>query len=263
MTRTAMILAAGLGTRLRPLTDTMPKALVPYHGTPMIQGLMLKLKNAGFTRVVVNLHHFADMLEDFVRSHDGFGLDEVLFSDERDLLLDTGGGIRHAYLSGLFGDGPVLVHNVDIISNIGLRQFYDKAHDSTETVAGLLVSKRDSSRHLLSDVTGRLRGWEYPAKTLYKGTGPASRVAADTPEKAGLDSGLQAYAFSGIHYLTPAALRLMKAWPDRFSIIDFYLEIADRNNVHCLEAPDGTVITDIGKPDQLRGLSVDLDSPVR
>ena len=260
MTRTAMILAAGLGTRLKPLTDTMPKALVPYHGTPMIQSLMLKLKAGGFTRVVINLHHFADMLEDFVRSHDGFGLDEVLFSDERELLLDTGGGIRHAYLSGLFGDGPVLVHNVDIISDIDLRDFYDRLSDCPDygagqgSVAGLLVSSRQSSRHLLTDSHGRLRGWEHPAKTLYKGIGPDSHEATDTPEKARLSPELQPWAFSGIHYLTPAALGLMRDWPARFSIIDFYLDIAGDNTVRCIPAPEGTLITDIGKPGQLNAV---------
>ena len=86
--QTAMILAAGLGTRLRPMTDKMPKALVPFEGVPMIQRLMLRLRDAGFTRVIINVHHFADMLEDFVRSHGGFGMD-VAFSDERDLLRDT------------------------------------------------------------------------------------------------------------------------------------------------------------------------------
>lgn len=89
MMKTAMILAAGLGTRLKPLTDRMPKALVPYEGVPLIERLMLRLREAGFTRTVINVHHFADMLEDFIRSRDGFGLD-VAFSDERDLLRDTG-----------------------------------------------------------------------------------------------------------------------------------------------------------------------------
>lgn len=242
--RTAMILAAGLGTRLKPLTDSMPKALVPYRGTPMIQRLMLRLREAGFTRAVINVHHFADMLEDFVRSHDGFGLD-VAFSDERDLLRDTGGGIRHAVMSGLLGEGPVLVHNVDIIaSGIDLQALYPQG--STDTDAGnhdaatLLVSSRTSSRYLLTDSTGLLRGWTYPGKGLFKGT---------TPEAA---EALQPHAFSGIHVLTPAALELLRSWPEVFSIIDFYLEISPPHPVRCIQAPAGAVITDIGKPGQLR-----------
>ena len=202
-TATAMILAAGLGTRLKPLTDTMPKALVPNEGVPMIQRLMLQLKKAGFTRAVINVHHFADMLEEFVRSHDGFGLD-VAFSDERDLLRDTGGGIRHAVMSGLLGEEPVLVHNVDIItSGIDLGAFCRQdpgGPDAAPPAASLLVSGRSSSRYLLTDSEGLLRGWMYPAKGLFKGT---------TPEAAAT---LQPHAFSGIHLLTPAALQLLRPW---------------------------------------------------
>ena len=238
-TATAMILAAGLGTRLKPLTDTMPKALVPYEGVPMIQRLMLQLKKAGFTRAVINVHHFADMLEEFVRSHDGFGLD-VAFSDERDLLRDTGGGIRHAVMSGLLGEEPVLVHNVDIItSGIDCRQA-PGGPDAAPAAASLLVSGRSSSRYLLTDSEGLLRGWMYPAKGLFKGT---------TPEAAAT---LQPHAFSGIHLLTPAALQLLRPWPEAFSIIDFYLSIAASHPVRCVDAPAGAVITDIGKLAQLR-----------
>lgn len=161
MMKTAMILAAGLGTRLKPLTDRMPKALVPYEGVPLIERLMLRLREAGFTRTVINVHHFADMLEDFIRSRDGFGLD-VAFSDERDLLRDTGGGIRHAFMSGLIGQEPVLVHNVDIItSGIDLDRFYRylgafnaAATGSATPAATLLVNGRTSSRYLLADSDG-------------------------------------------------------------------------------------------------------------
>lgn len=164
--RTAMILAAGLGTRLRPLTDRMPKALVPFEGVPMIQRLMVRLREAGFTRAVINVHHFADMLEDFVRSHGGFGL-EVEFSDERDLLRDTGGGIRHAVMSGLIGDEPVLVHNVDIVtSGIDLGRFFRETSGIPD--ASLLVSDRRASRYLLADSDGMLRGWVHPAKGISK-----------------------------------------------------------------------------------------------
>lgn len=204
---TAMILAAGLGTRLKPLTDTMPKALVPYEGVPMIQRLMLHLKKVGFTRAVINVHHFADMLEEFVRSHDGFGLD-VAFSDERGLLRDTGGGIRHAVMSGLLGEEPVLVHNVDIItSGIDLGAFCRQAPggpDAAPAAASLLVSGRSSSRYLLTDSEGLLRGWMYPAKGLFKGT---------TPEAAAT---LQPHAFSGIHLLTPAACSCCGPGPRHF-----------------------------------------------
>ncbi len=250
---TAMILAAGLGTRLRPLTDTMPKALVPYNGVPMIERLILRLKAAGFSRLVINVHHFADMLEDFVRSMDCFGLD-IAFSDERDLLRDTGGGIRHAWLSGLLGDGPVLIHNVDIItSGIDLNAFYAHAAADSPAAATLLVSDRTSSRYLLAGSDGLLRGWIYPAKGMFKGIGPDASVPTGHP--APLDPHsipeLTPSAFSGIHIITPEAMRLMSDWPKKFSIIDFYLHIAAGHPVRCTDAPAGAVITDIGKLSRL------------
>lgn len=246
--RTAMILAAGLGTRLRPLTDRMPKALVPFEGVPMIQRLMVRLREAGFTRAVINVHHFADMLEDFVRSHGGFGL-EVEFSDERDLLRDTGGGIRHAVMSGLIGDEPVLVHNVDIITTgVSLSQFYSQACRGTAD-ATLLVSGRQSSRYLLTDSDGLLQGWINPAKGLLKGTGPAASTPVQHPIPTDPCSipGRTPVAFSGIHVLNPAALQLLRSWPEVFSIIDFYLTIAATHPVHCISAPPDAAITDIGK----------------
>lgn len=245
--RTAMILAAGLGTRLRPLTDWMPKALVPFEGVPMIQRLMVRLREAGFTRAVINVHHFADMLEDFVRSHGGFGL-EVEFSDERDLLRDTGGGIRHAVMSGLIGDKPVLVHNVDIVtSGIDLGRFFRETSGIPD--ASLLVSDRRASRYLLADSDGMLRGWVHPAKGIFKSTGSASRTPVQGPVPADPYAipGCTPLAFSGIHILTPAALQLLRSWPEAFSIIDFYLTIAATHPVHCISAPPDAAITDIGK----------------
>ena len=236
-----MILAAGLGTRLRPLTDTMPKALVPYNGVPMIESLILRLKAAGFSRLVINVHHFADMLEDFVRSRDCFGMD-IAFSDERDLLRDTGGGIRHAWLSGLLGDGPVLIHNVDIITSA-----------DSPAAATLLVSDRTSSRYLLAGSDGLLRGWIYSAKGMLKGIGPDASVPTGHPATLDPHSipGLTPSAFSGIHIITPEAMRLMSDWPEKFSIIDFYLHIAAGHPVRCTDAPAGAVITDIGKLSRL------------
>lgn len=253
--RTAMILAAGLGTRLRPLTDRMPKALVPFEGVPMIQRLMVRLREAGFTRAVINVHHFADMLEDFVRSHGGFGL-EVEFSDERDLLRDTGGGIRHAVMSGLIGDEPVLVHNVDIITEgIDPGAFFNKVADNAKNpAAALLVSDRRTSRYLLADSDGMLRGWIHPAKGIFKSTGSASRTPVQGPAPADPHAmpGCTPLAFSGIHILTPTALQLLRPWPEIFSVIDFYLDIAEEHPVCCISAPPDAVITDIGKLSELR-----------
>ena len=179
---------------------------------------------------------------------------DVAFSDERDLLRDTGGGIRHAVMSGLIGDVPVLVHNVDIItSGIDPGCFFREAtgcnrpfplHPGEIPAATLLVSDRNSSRYLLTDTEGMLKGWVYPAKGAIKGIGSA----ASTPTECDLTRA----AFSGIHVLNPAALQLLRSWPEVFSIIDFYLTIAATHPVRCVKAPAGAVITDIGKLSELR-----------
>ena len=149
-----MIFAAGLGTRLRPLTDTMPKALVRVGGEPLLWHVIMNLKAGGFERIVVNVHHFADQIIDYLKANSNFGLD-IRISDESNQLLDTGGGIRKA--APLFDpSSPILIHNVDILSNTNLAKLYDSAanHDAT-----LLVSKRETSRYLIFDDEMRLREW--------------------------------------------------------------------------------------------------------
>ena len=144
-----MIFAAGLGTRLKPLTDHTPKALVKVNGRPMLEHIILKLKASGFTEIVVNIHHFGEQIIDFLQANGNFGLN-IHISDERDQLLDTGGGIKKA--SAFFqGNEPFLVHNVDILSNTDLRNLY-LHHLKEGSDATLLVSQRATSRYLLFDV---------------------------------------------------------------------------------------------------------------
>lgn len=200
----AMIFAAGLGTRLRPLTDTMPKALVPVGGKPLLLRVVEKLKDAGLDDLVINVHHFADMIEDYVRANGNFGV-RVAFSDERDLLRDTGGGILHArnlllgdkapdvsdssYAKSEAADGFFLVHNVDIISNLDIGWFCSQARP--DALAVLLVSERQSSRYLLFDDGMRLVGWTNVR------TGEVKSPYRD------LDvSKCHRYAFSGIHLVS-------------------------------------------------------------
>lgn len=152
----AMIFAAGLGTRLRPLTDRMPKALVPVAGKPMLERVILKLKEAGFTDLTVNIHHFGEQIVDFLEARHHFGVD-IHISDERDLLLDTGGGIRKAR-PWLDGDEPFLVHNADIWSDVDLQALY-RRHVQSQAEATLLVSRRQTSRYLLLDDDNCLQGW--------------------------------------------------------------------------------------------------------
>ena len=135
----ALIFAAGRGNRLKPLTDTTPKALVPVDGKPMLEHVILKLKAAGFDRIAINIHHLGQQIIDFLRANDNFGV-EIYLSDEREYLLDTGGGIKHAE-PFLNGNEPFLVHNVDIFSNVDLQRLYQH-HIENKALATLLVSQR-------------------------------------------------------------------------------------------------------------------------
>ncbi len=228
----AMIFAAGLGTRLKPLTDRMPKALVPVGGKPLLAYQLEKLRLAGFKEVVVNVHHFASQIENYVADHD-FGL-RVLISDERDELLDTGGGLRKAYAL-LGGDEPLLTHNVDILSNADLARFARGYAGETT----LLVSDRPTNRYLLFDDDCRLVGW------TNLGTG---EVRSPFPS---LDPArCHRWAFSGIQVVAPSLFTQMKAWPRRFSIIDFYLAVCDRVVVRACPDPQLRLL-DVGKQDTL------------
>ena len=140
----AMIFAAGLGTRLRPLTDHCPKALVPVAGRPMLEHVIQRLRNAGFNDLIINIHHQGEQIIEYLKKHP-FPKTTIRISDERDILLDTGGGIKHA-APFLNGDEPFLVHNVDIFSNIDLKELYNR-HLESKALATLLVSKRKTSRY--------------------------------------------------------------------------------------------------------------------
>ena len=235
----AMIFAAGLGSRLKPLTDTMPKALVPVAGCPMLQHVILKLKASGFTEIVINIHHFGEQIIDFLKTNNDFGL-TIHISDERDRLLDTGGGIRKARLFFENSGEPFLVHNVDILSDMNLKELYD-FHMQSGSVATLLASRRTTSRYLLFDTERKLRGW------INKDTGQVK------PEGFHYDESLyREYAFSGIHVFSPAVFRLMEAprWEGKFSIMDFYLATCGQTDYSGYLAEKLELI-DIGKPETL------------
>jgi NDP-sugar pyrophosphorylase family protein len=235
--RKAMILAAGLGTRLKPLTDNMPKALVPIGGKPVLEHLIIKLKLSGFTQMVINVHHFADRIIDFLNENHNFGID-IFVSDERDRLLDTGGGLKQAARL-LQGNDPVLVHNVDIVSNVNLDEMYGK-HECNNALATLLVSNRESSRCLLFNAGGHLCGWQN------KATGELKWSNAKFPFNE-----CKAYSFGGIHVVSPELFNFFDGWDDKFSIIDFYLALAQTQNI-CFYAPQGLQIIDIGKKETLQ-----------
>lgn len=236
----AMIFAAGIGSRLKPITDTMPKALVPVGGVPMLQRTLLRLKEAGFTDVTINIHHFGQQIIDFLQQNDNFGLD-IHISDERDGLLDTGGGILKAR-PFLEGDEPFLVHNVDILSNIDLRQVYD-SHVQSGADATLLVSDRTTTRKLLFDKEMRMQGW------LNHSTGEV------LPEDfVWMPEQHRELAFEGIHVISPTLFKYMgegTQWQGKFSIIPFYLSVCKQLHLRGYELKDITWF-DIGKPETLQ-----------
>jgi NDP-sugar pyrophosphorylase family protein len=227
----AMIFAAGLGTRLKPLTDTLPKALVPIAGKPLLEHVILKLKAAGFDEIIVNIHHFPDQIIDFLKANDNFGI-RIEVSDERDQLLDTGGGIRK--VASFFDDGkPFLVHNVDILSNLDLKELYNQ-HLRTNSLATLVVSERDTFRYLLFDDNLRLNGW------INEKTGETKPAGLSKPEL------YNKLAFSGIQVLSPQVFDLMKELEPKFTIMDFYLSNAPTQLISGFIPADYKML-DVGK----------------
>lgn len=239
----ALIFAAGLGTRLKPLTDNTPKALIPIGGKPMLEHVILKLKASGFNEIVVNIHHHGQKIIDYLERMNNFGLN-IHISDERDCLLDTGGGIKHAR-KFLDGNEPFLVHNADILSNVDLKELYlhhIRPHESPGAAprcATLLVSRRESSRCLLFDKENQLHGW------LNRETGEVK-----SPVPNFLPSMYNGYAFSGIHVISPEVFKWMNKWEGKFSIIDFYLAICAKTNIRAYPM-DNLQLLDIGKPEAL------------
>ena len=228
-----MVFAAGLGTRLRPLTDTMPKALVPINGTPLLEHVLVKIKHAGIQEVVVNVHHFSQQIIDFLEEKQNFGI-SIQISDESNELLETGGGLRKA-LTLLGENEPILLHNVDILSNINLSELIT-THQATDG-ATLVVSKRNTSRYLLFDENMALAGWHNLKTNELR------------PSSVNWES-LHALAFSGIQIVSPQLLSSMADMPKRFSIIDFYLKMMNTTPIRAYIPSDYRMI-DVGKIDTL------------
>jgi NDP-sugar pyrophosphorylase family protein len=207
----AMIFAAAAGTRLKAMTEEMPKALVPVGGIPMLEHILLKIKAAGFTDIVINIHHLGEQIIDFLASKNNFGL-TIAISDERDYLLDTGGGIKQASRF-LDGDEAFLVHNVDIFSDVDLEALY-RSHVRSNALATLLVSPRRSARQLLFNHEEQLCGWRNretgEVKSQFPNFDPSKHIE---------------YAFGGVHMISPELFRLMEEWTGKFSIINFYLSV--------------------------------------
>jgi MurNAc alpha-1-phosphate uridylyltransferase len=228
----AMILAAGLGTRLKPFTNDKPKALVEVGGKTLLEHTINKLAESGFNEIVVNTHHFSQMVIAYLQRKD-FGV-KILISDETERLLDTGGGIFNA--AHFFeGDAPFLVHNVDVITDIDLNQLI-KTHAESNSLVTLAVGKRESSRVFLFDDEMKLSGWKN--KLTNKVIIPDSNRHP-----------LTEYAFAGIHVISPEIFNLIKT-TRAFSIIDTYLSLC---NKYIIKGDDisRNFVLDVGKPDSL------------
>lgn len=251
-----MIFAAGLGTRLKPLTDTLPKALVPVCGRPLLEHVTRKLLASGINEAVVNVHHFADKIEQWVQSQDWItdssggeqsGKMSISISDERALLLETGGAVLHAK-PHLQGCGRFLIHNVDILSNCDIRWFASQVRD--EAIATLLVSERDTTRFLLfHPETMRLVGW------MNTCSGDSCLVSPDiNPAEC------RALAFSGIHVMSDKVFTLMERYVcdkglpvddttgTRFPIMSFYMAVAAEYPIYGVVA-ENLDFLDVGKTD--------------
>jgi MurNAc alpha-1-phosphate uridylyltransferase len=239
----AMVLAAGAGTRLRPLTDRMPKALVPVAGRPLLAWVVDRLVAAGASRIIVNLHHHGDQLRAFLEQQRIPGV-ELLISPETDGPYDTGGGLFAA--AHLFREsGPFLLHNVDVISRIPLGELV-AAHLAAKhrlegrLVASLAVQRREAQRRLLFDELG-LMGWENRG---------SERSTPDTHRVRDPASPLRRYAFTGIHVVEPSVFELSER-TGTFSIITLYLELAARGSIVCPVDVSSQDWIDVGTPERL------------
>jgi NDP-sugar pyrophosphorylase family protein len=270
----AMILAAGLGTRLRPLTDTRPKALVEVAGRTLLEITISRLSSFGIRDVIINVHHFPDMILDYLTARNNFGLHIEISREEH--LLDTGGGLKKASWFFLqdskHPEEPFILHNVDVISTIDLHRMAE-FHNGKQALATLAVQHRKSSRQLLFDsdhrLCGRRTGFHQPPElvrghltdTLRQGTASAVPKSVKSPGALAPEVPLQPFAFSGIHIISPCLLRLMEE-QGVFSIIDVYLRLAARGEKILAFPADDAYWRDLGKPADLAQAALDLSSGV-
>jgi len=274
----AMILAAGLGTRLRPLTDNIPKALVELNGRTLLEIAIERLKSFGVTEIIVNVHHHAEKIAAFLHSKNNFGI-RVELSREDDLLLDTGGGLKKAawFFQDENSDEPFLLHNVDVLTTTDFRQML-AAHKKSSALATLAVQERPSSRQLLFDQNNLLAGRRINnvdtlASSPNSAPGsvgtpacvpvaqaephPTSNPSAAEPEHRPLPTAHHPLAFSGIHVISPRLLPLITE-SGVFSIIDTYLRLASSNEKISAFRADQYYWRDLGRPEGLQQAALDL-----
>ena len=246
-----MILAAGLGTRLRPLTDNRPKALVEINGRTLLEITLSRLRKFGVNEVIINVHHFADMIVEYLKTNDNFGMRIEISREEA--LLDTGGGLKkaaHFFVEDsrrpdFSREEPFIVHNVDVLSAIDLRRMV-QFHSENRALATLAVQDRKTSRYLLFDDQFQLCG---------------RRFRDDRPELVEGRKHAQSLAFSGIHVISPRLLALM-AEDGAFSIIASYLRLAAQGEKILAFRADEYYWRDLGRPEGVAQAAKDLKQKV-
>ena len=242
----AMILAAGLGTRLRPLTDERPKALVEVGGHTLLEIALCRLRSFGVNEVIVNAHHYAEMIVDYLKANDNFGMRIEVSREE--VLLDTGGGLKKAAHFFLEDGGslqePFILHNVDVISMIDLRRMM-RFHTEQDALVTLAVQERESSRYLLSDEQGQLCGRRAGRDGKAELVRPAEQA--------------QALAFCGIHVISPQLLAKMRD-EGAFSIIDTYMHLAAQGEKIIAFRADEWYWRDLGRPENILQAAQDMGS---
>lgn len=252
----AMVFAAGLGTRLKPFTDHHPKALAEVCGKPMLGVVIERLKKFGVDDIVVNVHHFADQIVDYLHKNDNFGI-TIHVSDERSCLLDTGGGILAAR-EWLDGKEPFIVHNADILTDANLDDMA-MAFKDNDGIATLLVSDRQTKRYLLFDSNMRMYGWTNIETGELR---PQTLMSADN---------LVRLAFGGVHIISPAIFPYLEEFAEsfssnddmpipKFSIMDFYVASCQKLPIYGYRPSVSYKWHDIGKPDALRAAEQDFSS---
>jgi mannose-1-phosphate guanylyltransferase len=244
----AMILAAGLGTRLRPLTDERPKALVEVTGRTLLEITLRRLRRFGVREVIVNVHHFADMMVDYLKKNDNFGMRIEISREE--VLLDTGGGLKKAALFFLEDSGdsdePFILHNVDVISTIDIDRMV-QFHRQNRALATLAVQQRDSSRYLLFDALNQLSGRR-------NGRDQAAEIVRSSGQ-------MQALAFSGVHVISPRFLKMIEE-NGIFSIITSYLRLAGHGEKILAFRADEFYWRDLGRPENVAQAANDVKQQV-
>lgn len=228
-----MILAAGLGTRLKPFTDQHPKALAPVNGKTILQRNIEYLASFDIKEVIINVHHFADQVIDLIKANNGFGSD-ITFSDETNEVLETGGGIKKAAWFFEKEESPFVIMNVDVLTDMNLNEMIFQ-HEKTDPLATLAVTCRQTSRYFLFDKQNHLCGWE----NVKTGEKKISRKSENYFQKA----------FSGIHVISPKIFSLIKM-EGKFSMVDVYLELSKSFDIAAFDHSDSKFI-DVGKPESI------------